>query len=88
MVSSWVTVNGVVVPDDAYAVTGAQSVGLTDHVGMLRGLIQTGFHLGAWKDKLMVSPERVSEAYLAVAHGSASHGPVGPHVNAPIVKAA
>jgi NAD(P)H-nitrite reductase large subunit len=63
---------------------GAQCVGLTDHVGMLRGLIQTGFHLGHWKDRLMASPERLREAYLAVAHGSARSGPVGPHVNLPV----
>jgi NAD(P)H-nitrite reductase large subunit len=63
---------------------GAQCVGLTDHVGMLRGLIQTGFHLGHWKDRLMASPERLREAYLAVAHGSARAGPVGPHVNLPV----
>jgi len=64
---------------------GAQCVGLTDHVGMLRGLIQTGFHLGAWKDKLLTSPERVREAYLGVAHGSASAGRIaGPHVNLPV----
>ncbi len=62
---------------------GAQCVGLTDHVGMLRGLIQTGFHLGHWKDRLIASPERLREAYLAVAHGSARSGPVGPHVNLP-----
>jgi NAD(P)H-nitrite reductase large subunit len=65
---------------------GAQCVGLTDHVGMLRGLIQTGFRLGSWKDKLMASPERLREAYLAVAHGSANSGPMGGHVNAPVAK--
>jgi NAD(P)H-nitrite reductase large subunit len=63
---------------------GAQCVGLTDHVGMLRGLIQTGFHLGAWKDKLMASPERLREAYLGVAHGSAAYGPSGLRVKAPV----
>jgi NAD(P)H-nitrite reductase large subunit len=63
---------------------GAQCVGLTDHVGMLRGLIQTGFRLGGWKDKLMHSPERLREAYLGVAHGSANYGASGPHVNLPV----
>lgn len=50
---------------------GAQAVGLTEHVGMLRGLIQTGLRLGAWKDKLMKSPERLAEAYVATAQGIA-----------------
>ncbi|MDX2309155.1 MAG: FAD-dependent oxidoreductase [Hyphomicrobium sp.] len=67
---------------------GAQCVGMTDHVGMLRGLIQTGFRLGEWKDKLMASPERLREAYLAVAQGSPIAGPTGSHVKAPIAKAA
>ncbi|MEO1283234.1 MAG: FAD-dependent oxidoreductase, partial [Pseudomonadota bacterium] len=46
---------------------GAQCVGMTDHVGMLRGLIQTGFDLGEWREKLTESPERLREAYIDVA---------------------
>ena len=45
---------------------GATSLGLTQHVGVLRGLIQGKVHLGAWKDKLMDDPTRVMEAYLAM----------------------
>lgn len=67
---------------------GAQCVGLTDHVGMLRGLIQTGFRLGHWKQRLIESPERLREAYIAVAQGSAISGPLAPHVNTPIAKTA
>ena len=44
---------------------GASSLGLTDHVGVLRGLIQTGVRLKGWKDKLMQDPTRLMEAYLA-----------------------
>lgn len=62
---------------------GAQCVGLTDHVGMMRGLIQTGFRLGAWKDKLMHEPERLREAYVAVAQGAPRFGPTAPHVKTP-----
>lgn len=62
---------------------GAQCVGMTDHVGMLRGLIQTGFRLGEWKEKLMESPERLREAYIAVAQASPRVGPTGPHVKPP-----
>lgn len=44
---------------------GATSVGLTEHVGVLRGLIQTRVRLGGWKAKLMSDPTRIMEAYLA-----------------------
>ncbi len=46
---------------------GGQAVGLTEHVGMLRGLIQTKVKLGNWKQKLLEQPERLPEAYVAVA---------------------
>ena len=44
---------------------GATSLGLTQHVGVLRGLIQTKTRLGAWKQKLKDDPTRIMEAYLA-----------------------
>ncbi len=46
---------------------GATSIGLTDHVGVLRGLIQTRTPLGTWKQHLMHDPMRVMEAYLSSA---------------------
>ena len=46
---------------------GATSVGLTQHVGVLRGLIQGEVSLGEWKDILMNEPLRVMDAYLACA---------------------
>ena len=46
---------------------GASSLGMTQHVGVMRGLIQTQAPLGEWKDKLMENPTRLSEAYLAGA---------------------
>lgn len=46
---------------------GASSLGMTQHVGVLRGLIQTGTPLGIWKEKLLEDPTRLSEAYLAGA---------------------
>jgi len=48
---------------------GASSLGMTQHVGCMRGLIQTGAHLGEWKEKLMADPTRLTEAYLASAQG-------------------
>ncbi len=49
---------------------GAQSVGMSDHLGMLRGLIQSETSLGPWKQTLMASPSRIAEAYVAKMHGS------------------
>lgn len=46
---------------------GATSVGLTQHVGVLRGLIQGQVSLGEWKDVLMDEPLKVMDAYLACA---------------------
>ena len=46
---------------------GCLSLGRTDHVGVLRGLIQMRRRLGAWKDRLMTDPHRFMEAYVAGA---------------------
>ncbi|MBL8481355.1 MAG: NAD(P)/FAD-dependent oxidoreductase [Rhodocyclaceae bacterium] len=51
---------------------GATSIGLTNHVGVLRGLIQTRTHLGQWKDRLLKDPLRVMEAYLACAQDAST----------------
>jgi NAD(P)H-nitrite reductase large subunit len=44
---------------------GATALGLTDHVGVIRGLIQGKARLGPWKKKLQADPIRLMEAYLA-----------------------
>ncbi|MCB1621737.1 MAG: NAD(P)/FAD-dependent oxidoreductase [Thiothrix sp.] len=44
---------------------GANTLGLTQHVGVLRGLIQNRTRLGRWKQRLLDDPTRVMEAYLA-----------------------
>lgn len=44
---------------------GATSLGWTNHVGVLRGLIQGKVKLGDWADKLIADPTRLMEAYLA-----------------------
>jgi len=53
---------------------GAQALGLTEHVGVLRGLIQTKLPLGKWKKHLMEDPSRIMEAYLgttqAIGHNA------------------
>jgi NADPH-dependent 2,4-dienoyl-CoA reductase/sulfur reductase-like enzyme len=43
---------------------GAQALGLTQHVGVLRGLIQSKVKLGKWKGHLLKDPTRIMEAYL------------------------
>lgn len=51
---------------------GANCLGLTEHVGVIRGLIQSRTPLGPWKDRLLKNPTRLMEAYLARAQGVAS----------------
>jgi NAD(P)H-nitrite reductase large subunit len=46
---------------------GANTVGITEHVGVLRGLIQSRVRLGPWRDWLVEDPTRLPEAYLACA---------------------
>jgi hypothetical protein len=46
---------------------GANAIGLTDHVGVLRGLVEGRVRLGAWKDRLVREPTRLVEAYVATA---------------------
>ena len=48
---------------------GCLALGLTQHVGVLRGLIQTKTPLGKWKDVLMADPHQIMSAYLATAQG-------------------
>lgn len=49
---------------DGDRLIGAQTVGTTEHIGALRGLIQTGMPLGPWKDKLRENPTRFADAYI------------------------
>jgi NADPH-dependent 2,4-dienoyl-CoA reductase/sulfur reductase-like enzyme len=46
---------------------GANGVGLMEHVGVLRGLIEGRVRLGEWKERLLRDPLRLPEAYLARA---------------------
>jgi NAD(P)H-nitrite reductase large subunit len=45
---------------------GATCVGSTEHIGVLRGLIQGKIALGDWKETLMGDPTKSMDAYLAV----------------------
>lgn len=48
---------------------GCNSVGWTDHVGVMRGLVEGKVKLGAWKDHLKADPTKLMEAYIASAQG-------------------
>ena len=50
---------------DQDVLIGATAIGLTQHVGVLRGLIQNKTRLGGWKDVLKAHPLRFPEAYVA-----------------------
>jgi NAD(P)H-nitrite reductase large subunit len=46
---------------------GCNSVGWTEHVGVMRGLVEGQVRLGAWKNTLKNDPTLLMEAYLASA---------------------
>jgi NAD(P)H-nitrite reductase large subunit len=46
---------------------GCNSLGWTDHVGVMRGLVEGQMHLGEWKDRLLKDPTQLMPAYLACA---------------------
>ena len=46
---------------------GCNSVGWTDHVGAMRGLVEGQVKLGEWKETLKKDPTKLMEAYLASA---------------------
>jgi NAD(P)H-nitrite reductase large subunit len=54
---------------DEDVLIGGNALGLTQHVGVMRGMIQTQLRLGEWKDRLLENPFRLMEAYVAAAHG-------------------
>lgn len=51
---------------DDYLV-GVSSLGHTQHIGVVRGLIRGKVKLGIWKERLMENPARLMEAYLATS---------------------
>ncbi|HEY6897395.1 MAG TPA: FAD-dependent oxidoreductase [Rhodocyclaceae bacterium] len=52
---------------------GATSIGQTQHVGALRGLIQNRTPLGHWKHVLQETPTRFYEAYIGTAQPTSLH---------------
>lgn len=49
---------------DGDYLVGAIGLGLTQQVGILRGLIQTRVNLGQWKNELLRDPHQIVHAYL------------------------
>lgn len=52
---------------DGEFLIGANTVGWTEHIGVLRNLVEGHIALGQWKERLMREPMRLMEAYLACA---------------------
>ncbi len=52
---------------DGDRLVGCNSVGWTEHVGVMRGLVEGQVSLGAWKQRLMDDPTQLMAAYLATA---------------------
>lgn len=50
---------------------GCNSIGWTEHVGVMRGLVEGQVKLGAWKDRLLEDPTLLMQAYLASAQAQA-----------------
>ena len=46
---------------------GCNAVGWTEHVGVMRGLVEGQIKLGAWKETLVRDPTQLMPAYLACA---------------------
>jgi NAD(P)H-nitrite reductase large subunit len=52
---------------------GCNAIGWTQHVGVMRGLVEGEVRLGEWKDKLLEDPTLLMAAYLARAQAADQH---------------
>ncbi len=52
---------------DGDVMVGCNSVGWTNHVGVMRGLVEGRVKLGEWKARLLADPTQLMPAYLATA---------------------
>jgi NAD(P)H-nitrite reductase large subunit len=53
---------------DGDVLVGAINIGHPDHVGAMRGLIQSRRHLGPWKERLLQDPQRVMDAFVDLSN--------------------
>jgi NAD(P)H-nitrite reductase large subunit len=61
---------------DGDRLVGCNAIGWTQHVGVMRGLVEGEVRLGPWKDKLMHDPTQLMAAYLARAQAADVHAAV------------
>lgn len=50
--------------ENADVLIGASTLGMTQHIGVIHGLIESKIHLKEWKERLLRDPTRIMEAYL------------------------
>ena len=60
---------------DGDRLVGCNAIGWTEHVGVMRGLVEGQVRLGEWKDKLVADPTLLMEAYLARAQAQSEFVP-------------
>ncbi len=58
---------------------GCNSIGWTEHVGVMRGLVEGQVKLGEWKDRLLADPTLLMQAYLASAQAQSQPARVPAH---------
>lgn len=57
---------------DHEKLVGCNSVGWTEHVGVMRGLVEGQVKLGEWRDHLLQDPTLLMQAYLACAQAQSA----------------
>jgi NAD(P)H-nitrite reductase large subunit len=61
---------------DGDRLVGCNSIGWTDHIGVMRGLVEGQVNLAGWKQRLLADPTLLMQAYLASAQQQAGFGHV------------
>ncbi len=61
---------------DGDRLVGCNSIGWSDHIGVMRGLVEGQVNLAGWKQRLMADPTLLMQAYLASAQQQAGFGHV------------
>ncbi len=61
---------------DGTRLIGCNAIGWTEHVGVMRGLVEGQIELGEWKDRLLADPTLLVQAYLACAQSQQRHAHV------------
>jgi len=61
---------------DGDRLVGCNSIGWTEHIGVMRGLVEGQVNLAGWKQRLMADPTLLMQAYLASAQQQAGFGHV------------